>query len=431
MQIPVRWKIFTYLLLFTMLAYVQRTAISVAAEPMMPELGLSQLQIGWLETAFLVSYTALQIPGGLFGQAIGVRRMLALCCALSTGAGLVFPVLPFLARATALFLLLLIAQLVLGAGQAPLFAGLSGTLERWFPPRQWALTQGLASCGIGLGAAAAPALVASMMQATGWRISMLAAALPGVILVPLWWREARDTPAEHKSVSEAEQRLLQRTVRPSAPRKLGLRAALPLLLDRDIAGLTISYLAMNVVFYLITFWSFLYLVQARHFSVLQGGFSAALPALAGAAGAGLGGIAGTALYKRFGPYWGLRIVPLAALPGACALLLLGVRADSAGFALACLSLAFGLLETTESCFWAASMEIGGDNAVAAGAILNTGGNLGGIIATPLVASLSGAGNWSGAFSLGAGAALLSAALWLCIDPSGRAAPEPKTAHVVL
>jgi ACS family glucarate transporter-like MFS transporter len=431
MQLPVRWKIFAYLLLFTMLAYVQRTAISVAAEPMMPELGLSQLQIGWLETAFLISYTALQIPGGLVGQSLGVRRMLALCCALSTGAALAFPFLPFLARGSVLFGLLLMAQLVLGAGQAPLFAGLSGTLERWFPPPQWALTQGLSSCGIGLGAAAAPALVASLMQACGWRLAMLAAALPGVILVPLWWREARDTPAEHPRLSEAERRYLQRDARPAAPGKGGLKAALPLLLDRDIAGLTVSYLAMNVVFYLITLWSFLYLVQARHFTVLQGGLSATLPPLAGAAGAAIGGVAGTFLYKRLGPGWGLRIVPLVALPGACGLLLLGVHAQTAGFALAAIALAFGLLETTESSFWAAAMEIGGDNAVAASAILNTGGNLGGVIATPLVAALSGAGNWNGAFSLGAGAALLSAILWLCIDPSGRAVPEAGPAHVAL
>src|SRR2546430_9816039 len=38
-----------------------------------PQLGLSQMQIGWLEWAFLLGYTALQFPGGVLGQRAGAR----------------------------------------------------------------------------------------------------------------------------------------------------------------------------------------------------------------------------------------------------------------------------------------------------------------------------------------------------------------------
>jgi hypothetical protein len=39
----------------------------VAAERMMPDLSLSQLQIGWIEWAFVLGYGLFQLPGGIFG----------------------------------------------------------------------------------------------------------------------------------------------------------------------------------------------------------------------------------------------------------------------------------------------------------------------------------------------------------------------------
>ncbi len=415
-----RWAIFGFLFLFTFAAYVQRTAITVAAEPMMPQLGLTQLQIGWLETAFLITYTALQFPGGLAGQYLGARRMFALCGLLSLLATLAVPLAPSLAHGTLLFWILLAAQLLLGLSQAPIFAMLSGTLECWFPPRQWALTQGLSSCGIGLGGAAAPAAIASLMVTLGWRAALLIVAMPMAFLVAFWWRQGRDRPSQHPKITAAELAELPDAhasigmAPPSWPR---IRA---LLLNPDLAGLTFSYFTMNLVFYLITFWSFLYLVQARHFSVLQGGLAAALPPLAGAIGAGLGGAGASALSARLGTAAGLRLLPLLTLPSAGILLLVSVHSASAWTALFGLSLAFGLLEVNEGPFWAASMEIGREDAVSAGAILNTGGNIGGIVATPLVAFLSGGGDWTTPFVAGAACALVSALIWLFIDPAARA-----------
>ena len=50
-------------------------SITVAAYRMMPDLGFTQMQIGWLETAFLAGYTVMQFPGGILGQRLGARRM--------------------------------------------------------------------------------------------------------------------------------------------------------------------------------------------------------------------------------------------------------------------------------------------------------------------------------------------------------------------
>jgi MFS family permease len=41
---------------------------------MMPDLGQSQMQIGWMESAFLIGYAAFQLPGGLIGRLLSGRR---------------------------------------------------------------------------------------------------------------------------------------------------------------------------------------------------------------------------------------------------------------------------------------------------------------------------------------------------------------------
>jgi sugar phosphate permease len=62
--VRIRWRIFSMLVAAGAVVYFQQRAISIAAERIMPELHLSQMQIGWLQWAFVLSYGLLQMPGG-------------------------------------------------------------------------------------------------------------------------------------------------------------------------------------------------------------------------------------------------------------------------------------------------------------------------------------------------------------------------------
>jgi sugar phosphate permease len=55
--------------------------------------------------------------------------------------------------------------------------------------------------------------------------------------------------------------------------------------------------------------------------------------------------------------------------------------------------------------------------MSASGLLNTGDNLGGLVATPIVAWLSGQHSWTTAFGVGTACALVSAILWLSVDPT--------------
>ena len=174
---------------------------------------------------------------------------------------------------------------------------------------------------------------------------------------------------------------------------------------------------------------FLYLIQDRHFSLLEGGWLATAPPLAAALGAGLGGIATSAACRRFGDRWGFRLVPLVSLPAAAVLLLLAVNAGNPYLAVAALAACFGCVELTEGSFWGAGMTVGRGDTMAVCGFMNTGGNLGGIIGIPIVAYFSSQHLWAVAFWVGAGFALVSAAAWLGIAVGERQTSPPSTLAV--
>jgi ACS family glucarate transporter-like MFS transporter len=412
---PIRWRIFGFLFVFGLLAYLQQRSLTITAAQMMPQLHLSQLQIGFLEQSFLMGYGLFQLPGGLFGQRYGARRTLVVISLIAFAAMISTAIAPFWAGGQSLFVVLLAAQLALGIAQAAIFPVSAGLFEEWFPPRHWPMVQGLQTMGLQLGAAMTPPLIASLMGAAGWQYALVVTTLPAIAFIALWGWYGRNSPRQHPSVSVQE--LAEIGERDEAIVDAGLdgRKLRKLLGDRNVLLLFVSYLCMNYAFYLVANWVFLYLIQERHFSLLESGWLATLPPLAAAAGAGAGGFLASAACLRVGARWGYRLVPLLALPAGGVLLFLGVSSSNAYAAVTALALSFAFVELTEGSFWGAAMAVGRGNTMVVGGIMNTGGNLGGIIGIPIVAYLSGHQMWRAAFLIGAGLAIVSALAWLGID----------------
>jgi MFS transporter, ACS family, glucarate transporter len=428
---PIRWRIFSFLFGFGFLAYVQAKTITVAADRMMPELGLSQFQIGVIEMAFIVGYAAFQLPGGVIGQRLGARRTFVLIGLAAFAATFATPIVPYLLSGTALFVGLLTVQAVLGLAQGPIFPISAGVFEAWFPPRRWTLVQGLQTMGLGLGAALTPPLIQSLTMKLGWQQALMWASLPALALIAAWGWYGRNTPREHPSVTPEELEVIG-SQPVAAHSSIKLRQLVALMGNRNVVLLFVSYMCMNYTFYLISNWVFLYLIEERHFSALQSSWLATAPPLGAALGAGIGGALTGVFIQRLGNLWGFRVVPLAALSLAALLLLFAINASSAYAALAALTLCFGAVELTEGAYWGAGMTVGRGDTMAVCGFMNTGGNLGGIIASPTVGYLSDHHQWRAAFLIGIGFAVVSALCWLGVSvasaeeapTSSELAPQP-------
>ncbi len=421
--IRIRWRIFSLLFGFGFLAYLQQKSITVTAEPMMPELGLSHFQISMIEWAFVLGYGLFQLPGGIFGQRMGARRTFVIVGIAAFLATVATPLAPYWLTGAGLFAALLLLQLLLGCSQAAIFPVSSGVFEVWFPPRRWASVQGLQTMGLGLGAAFTPPLIANLMSMMGWQRALLWASLPAVVLIAIWAWYGRDSPREHPSVSAEELAEIGGQNIASVDANISARKVLNILTNRNVLLLGISYLCMNYSFYLLSNWVFLYLVEERKFSVLESGWLASTPPLAAAVGAGVGGLITAALCARFGNRWGYRLMPLFAMPLAAVLLLLSVDAANPYLAVAGLACCFAAVELNEGAYWGAAMTVGRGETMAVSGVMNTGGNLGGIIGIPIIGYLAGEHLWRTAFVIGAGFAVASAVAWLGIEVDHPAAGE--------
>jgi sugar phosphate permease len=412
----VRSFVFALIFGFAVASYLQRQGLGIAAGRMMPELGLTQQQIGWIMNAFLIVYAACQVPGALFGQRFGARLTLALIGIVAVLASVLTAAAPLIATGGLLFATFLVSRSLLGIAHGGLYPVEAGTVRHWYPLTQWSSMLGLIVTGLWTGASIASPLVAMLMEAYGWQAALILTSVPSLLLVVLWWFVARDFPAQHPRVKPAELAELAGNPAYDAAAPLTARRVLRVLGDPQILLVTLSYLVMNYVFYMVTFWSFLYLVQERKLSVLESGWLGALPFVVAGIAAAMGGRVADRLRLRYGDHRGPRILPLIALPLAAIFLYLTVSLASPYWAIAALCLAFACVEVNEGNYWGVAMRLEPSDSMAATAVLNTGGNLGGVIGTWFIAHVSAAqGGWGIVFATGAATSVAAALLWLTID----------------
>jgi ACS family glucarate transporter-like MFS transporter len=75
--------------------------------------------------------------------------------------------------------------------------------------------------------------------------------------------------------------------------------------------------------------------------------------------------------------------------------------------------------TAEGSFWATAVEVGGQRGGSAAGIMNTGGNVGGLLAPILTPFVSKQFGWPWGIGLGSIVCILGVVLWFWINPRER------------
>lgn len=396
--------------------------MSVAGEPMMRELGLTQMQLGAVLAAFAWSYAAFQFPGGVWAERLGGRRAIAV---LALAWGVINLLTAFVPVRGAISLTLTLAALMalralMGAAQAPFFPATGGALTcNWFPVSGWAFPSSLGNFGLTFGAAATGPLIAWLMVRFGWRQSFAITAPLAFALAAVWWWYVRDTPAQHGGVSAEELAVIDcgrppGLSEPPAPGTARLMAK-----DPQVLLLSASYFCSNYVFYFFFNWLFIYLVENRGFRILESGFYAAAPWISGAFGALAGGALCDRLSARVGKRRGHRWVAIASVGLSGVLILAAGAATAPILAVVLLSLCLGFQQASDAVYWSAAISVSGNHSSSACGVMNTAGNVVGGVGALLVPLTVRTLGWPAALSTGAVFAAVGALLWLGI----RADPE--------
>ena len=396
-------------------SYLCRVNVSVAGVLMMRDLGLSQVEMGRVFSAFLLGYALFQVPGGVLADRWGARRVLA-GAALWWVAGTVLLALvgwpPLALGAGSASIALLVVRFVIGVGEAPTFPAAAQAVSRWIPPAQRGRANGLVIAAIGVGSAVAPPLISTVMARWGWRVALLVSALPALAVALAWLRLQEPGVTQPAGF-----------VAPATTQGVGRRLRSP-----SFVLLTISYTLQGYVGYIFVFWFYLYLVEVRHFDLLHGALLGSLPWVLSIVSIPLGGILSDRLAQGpLGVNWGRRLVPLAGFGGSGVLLALGAHAADAYVAAACLALSTALVLSVEGPFWASMMELAGPSSGVGGGVMNMGSNVGGLISPALTPVLAAHIGWENALHVAAVVALLAGALWFGIavrDRAGAPAASP-------
>jgi len=397
------------------ISHFNRLSMSVAGtERLMPDYGISPKQMGVVYSSFLLVYTILMIPGGLLLDRIGPRRALMLVgfgsAVMGAGTGILGWLFPPIRGALELLVPLLVVRCIMGAVSTPLHPSLARFVANWFPQAQRNVANGLVTGAALAGVASTYYGFGAAMREVGWQAAFIGSALITCVLTTIWSFSVKDHPPGSS----------QPEVKPgptSASQAGSLKVWLSLLRSRSLLLLTFSYAAVGYFQYLFFYWMQHYFNGVLKLSDDQSRIYATLPTIAMAFTMPAGGWLADVLGKEVGVRRGRALISGIAMAASAVFLGLGVCVKSPIWIAAWFTLALGALGASEGPFWATAVELGGRRAGgAAAAILNFGGNLGGVFAPSVTPWASERWGWPVGISLGAIICFLGALCWAKIDP---------------
>ena len=394
------------------ITYLDRVCISIAADFIRADLGLSLSQMGIVFSAFTLAYSLFEIPSGWLGDRIGARRVLARIV-------LWWSVFTMLTGAIRGFGSLVAVRFLFGAGEAGAFPNLARSFATWFPERERGRATGVLFLGTRLGGALAAPAVLLLINEWGWRACFAVFGAVGFLWTVWWLRSYRDRPEEHPDVNADELSLI------TAGRQTGASPPTPwrsLLTNANLFAICAMYFGYAYGLYFYFTWLPTYLVQGLGFSQNRIGFFASLPFVL----AGLANVAGGWTTDRLSRSHGLRHarVTLGSVSFATsgALILASTVGSDPIVKAVLLAAALGAADFALSACWAVCLDIGAAHAGVVTAFMNTVGNVGGFIGPIVVGFMVDRWqSWTMPLYLTAGVYALGALAWLAINPNRRIA----------
>ena len=300
----VRYLIVAMLFIASCFSYGDRVALSVAGTAMQKQLALDPLRLGWLLSGFSWAYVLGQLPSGGLLDRFGSKRVYGISIACWTVCAFLIGFTGYLGTALA-FTAIFALRLASGFAQAPVFPGNGRIVAAWFPTAERGTASALFNASQYFALVAFAPLFGWLTHSYGWQSCFWFMGAFGVLLVLAWWRLVFNVN-EHPMVSTAEAELIERggglvNVDRAAGAKgtpLTWMSVKELLSQRMLVGIYLGQFCITTLTYFFVTWFPVYLVQARHMSILRGGIAVALPALCGSIGGILGGLCSDALLRR-------------------------------------------------------------------------------------------------------------------------------------
>jgi ACS family D-galactonate transporter-like MFS transporter len=315
LTVSMRWTVLFLLALGVLIAFVDRTSISSAlAVPAFAEhFHMSDVDRGWVNSAFFWSYGLVQVPMGWLVDRYGVKRPYTICFVLWCVATAVTGLMTTLVA-------LVLMRVIVGAAEAIVMPASYRWIRHNFDESQNGTAVGIFAMGNKFGPALGAPIAAWLIVNYDWRMMFFATGAIGLVWLVPWVLTVRSDLPKASDMAEIKRKASSVT--------FGAIMASPVVWGAMIVNFCYGYFT----FYCMT-WMPSYLVEQRGLSLEKSGLYTFFSFAGIAIVAVVAGWAADRVIARGGdPVFVRKAFVIAGFIGACTVLL-GAYSSSLGMAL--------------------------------------------------------------------------------------------------
>jgi ACS family tartrate transporter-like MFS transporter len=409
------WRLLPFLCLCYTVNFLDRVNVGFAALHMNADLGFSPSVFGAGAGSFFVGYILFEVPSNLALQRFGARLWIA---RIMISWGIVSTAMAFVHNETSFYAM----RFLLGVAEAGFFPGMILYLTYWFPARELARIVSLFMAAVPLATVIGGPVSGALLQMdgllglAGWHWLFIIEGLPAVLLGVIVLFFLDDRPEEARWLSKEERKALSATLaaEAKATREVGYAELGQALTRPRVLVLGLIYFCIVTGLYGIGFWM-PQVIQSFGLEPLAIGFLTALPYLVAAIGMVVWGARSDRSGERI---WHIAL-PLM-LGGAA--FAWSAASGPLAFTILALTLATLGIHAAIGTFWSLPTAILTGTGAAAGlALVNSMGNLAGLVSPTVIGMIKQAtGSFNAALLFLGGALLLGALITILFGQAQRA-----------
>ncbi|WJP97722.1 MFS transporter [Macrococcus bovicus] len=414
----IRWYFMFAFFIIGVIAYMDRSNISIIAGPMMEDLNMNKTQFGLLASFFSLGYALMQVPAGIMAEKFGPKKMLTIALVWWSA----FTILTGLVKHHGL---LYAIRFLFGVGEGPMYPSNAVFNTYWFRKTEKGRASSALLAGSYFGPVLAPFVTIAITQAFGWQAVFVIFGLIGILIALLWAVIAKDLPEHHKWVNEAERELIMAerdtvdTNKTSAPwRKFFGRFS--------FYAIAAQYFVVQFVIALFLIWLPTYLAEEYHVQLKDMGTFAAVPWLAMFILILSGGtISDKIISSGYSKFAGRGIIAIIGFAVFCGALYFSLMAKDVHIAIIWFSLSLGGIGLSMGMSWAAATDLGRNFSGTVSGWMNLWGNIGALISPILCGFLADQIGWTNTLMLTIIPVIFAIIMWFFVKPDQPLLTEEK------
>jgi MFS family permease len=167
-----RWYALGLLAVINLLNYIDRNVIYALFESIKRDLALTDTQLGWLGSAYILVFSVAALPFGVISDLRSRRAVIA-------WGVTVWSAFTFLSGLVRNYWQLFTCRAAVGVGEAAYGPAASSLVADYFPGSQRAMAMGILASGVSLGGVSGLLLGGYLEELYGWRIAFMTVGVPG------------------------------------------------------------------------------------------------------------------------------------------------------------------------------------------------------------------------------------------------------------